>query len=260
MELLNSLSLTLASLLSMAVSPAPVEAEQVPTCLELYNGGPTCKTSEVISIDKTVQNPTNAQFVDQIEPNDTQIQPGNSIIFRVVITNTSERNLEDISFTDTISNTLTFQESQQGTFNASNNVLSYTIDSLEAGEEETFDIMLQIKPQEELPSLTGPLCIPNIAEVSVGDEEASDNVQLCLTSTQSKNGTENGNGATFPIGSPTPTTQPANGTTKGGQVVHDAPTSDKSPDTGPELLALAGLLPAGLAGFYLRRKTSISNH
>lgn len=45
--------------------------------------------------------------------------------------------------------------------------------------------------------------------------------------------------------------------TKGGNTfVEPAPTVKTQPNTGPELLGLIGLIPAGIIGWKLRRKTS----
>lgn len=63
----------------------------------------------------------------------------------------------------------------------------------------------------------------------------------------------------------TPTTKPeqpatpsANSeqTTKGGLPVYDPQPASTTPDTGPEILGLAALIPAAGLGYYLRRKTS----
>jgi hypothetical protein len=53
-----------------------------------------------------------------------------------------------------------------------------------------------------------------------------------------------------PAGSSNPTM------TKGGLQVHTPSQTNKTPDTGPETLALIGLLPAAGIGMWLRRKTN----
>lgn len=259
MELLNTLSLSLASLLSMALTPQQAHAQQVPACLNLYNGGISCSQSDLFDVEKTVQNPKDGTFVQILEPNQTRIQPGNTMIFRIVITNTSEKTLENIQITDQFSDTLRFTTSQKGTFNESDNRLTYTIDSLPKGESETFDLQATIKPESELPSVTGPLCAINVVSATQAKESESANVQFCIEKqTGAVPGTKGS--SSFPTsgdatGTEDQVTQDTN-TTKGGQTVYTPPTSGKTPDTGPELLAVIGLLPALGAGFYLRRKSS----
>lgn len=45
------------------------------------------------------------------------------------------------------------------------------------------------------------------------------------------------------------------GTTKGGLPVHEPTNATTTPETGPEMLGLATLIPAAGLGYYLRRKT-----
>ncbi|HSA83432.1 MAG TPA: hypothetical protein VLF20_00915 [Patescibacteria group bacterium] len=59
---------------------------------------------------------------------------------------------------------------------------------------------------------------------------------------------------------PTPTPQPivpsnTTNATKGGLPVEQPAQATTTPGTGPELLSLAALIPAGAMGIYLRRKT-----
>lgn len=44
--------------------------------------------------------------------------------------------------------------------------------------------------------------------------------------------------------------------TKGGFTVQSAPSVNKQPNTGPEMLGLLGLIPAAATGWYLRKKTT----
>lgn len=70
-------------------------------------------------------------------------------------------------------------------------------------------------------------------------------------------------GATKPTATPTrsassgqaPTNESDKTTTKGGLPVYDPTNATTTPDTGPEMLGLATLIPAAAAGFYLRKKT-----
>lgn len=267
--ILSIISIGMAS--TTAYAQPTVAAQQAPNCFELFNGGNSCETSEVLTIDKSIQNPQNGQFVDLLEPDQTTIRPENTVIFRISVTNTGDNTLENIAITDQFSNALTFTTSQQGTHSAENNTLTYTIGSLPEGETVSFDVQTRIKPSGDLQAVAGgPVCLTNIATVQTGDERASDNVQFCIvtdasaptllpsgtTGSSTSTGQTNGASTTEQSKGGLATTQNGQTTTKGGQTVHPAPTSSESPDTGAELLALAGLLPAMGAGFYLRRKTS----
>lgn len=268
------LSLLLLSITSLGTLPGTanaqgtVHAQQAPNCFELFNGGSACETSEVISVDKSLQNPQNGQFIDLLEPDQSTILPENSVIFRINVTNTSDNTLENVVITDQLASALTYTTSQQGTYNNENNTLTYTIGSLPKGESVTFDIQTKIKPSGELQNSTGgPICLTNIATARTGDEAASDNVQFCIktegsqtllptnTTPETPNGQTNGASTSEQSKGGLTMTQPEQSTTKGGQTVHPAPNSSETPDTGPELLSLVGLLPAMGAGFYLRRKS-----
>lgn len=258
MEYLNNLTFFLASIISLALTPQPVNAQQLPNCFNIYNGGNSCTNSELFDIEKTVQNPQDGTFVQNLEPNQTRIRPGNTMIFRITVTNTTDKTLENLQVTDQFSDTLIFGSAQRGTYDETAKQLSYTIESLPEGESETFDLQAMIRPANELPNVTGPLCAINVTTVAQEDESESANVQFCIEKTDVVSGTNQQ--SSFPTEATSSgtsnTVTPDTNTTTGGQTIHKAPTSKTSPNTGPELLALIGLLPAGLGGYFLRRKTS----
>lgn len=65
-----------------------------------------------------------------------------------------------------------------------------------------------------------------------------------------------GQSACIPVRTPTPTPRPELGfptTTKGGLRIQQPSTQTTAPATGPEALALVGLLGTGAVGFFLRK-------
>lgn len=71
--------------------------------------------------------------------------------------------------------------------------------------------------------------------------EAMTTMQSTPTQTPSQNGTPLGN---------------VQNQTKGGYAVQTPPPMTQSPSTGPEMFSFLALLPAGVAGLYLRRKSA----
>lgn len=80
----------------------------------------------------------------------------------------------------------------------------------------------------------------------------ADGDPYCLEQVQAKEGST-------PPKTPTSYTTPLSqlgqsGTTKGGTIVQPAPNVQKQPNTGPEMLGLLSLIPAGLLGWKLRKQ------
>jgi hypothetical protein len=136
------------------------------------------------------------------------------------------------------------------------------IDKLNANDTRNILLTGRIGGADLFPSNRSLVCLANQVEAKTGSKEASDNVQFCVnTGNTVTQGTTTPSG-TFPSFQPRVTTapqqtQPQPNTTKGGVTVYPAPTTQTAPPTGPEMLGLISLLPAGLGGLYLRRKTTV---
>jgi uncharacterized repeat protein (TIGR01451 family) len=175
-------------------------------------------------------------FVDNLTINDKRFQPNQEVKFEFSVTNTGSEVLNELTFKDVLPGFVDFV-SGPGNFDESTNTLTLNITNLNPGETTKFVMITRVVASNLLPAGQGVVCTVNQASVVFGSEESKDNSQFCIEK-------EVTTGANIPT------------TTKGGLPVMDAPPIKETPDTGPGMLSLLGLIPAGLAGFYIRRRAS----
>lgn len=205
-------------------------------CQPIYGGGQTCLQNNTILINKMVQNPETKGFVDNLSTNDARFSPGQSVLFQLIVTNTGSATLEKTTVTDTFPQFISFV-SGDGIFDSKTNTFSFTVNTLLANESRTFTVSGRVASFSNLPQ--GITCVINLASATTNNNQVSrDNSQLCIQTTA------------------TVTQTPSQVTTKGGLFVQSSPTINTAPATGPEMLPLLALIPSGIGGLLLRRKTS----
>lgn len=222
---------TLLVLGAFVVSAANVFAGES-NCQVIYGGGETCTTSVKFTVNKLVQIPTkgNSDFVDNFTINDHKLSGGQTVNYKIVITNTGNSTLKSLKVVDTFPQFISFTAGN-GTYDSTKKTLTFVIDSLEAGKSVDYVVSAKASDEKDLPSDSGTTCVTN--NVTVTDStgsQGSDNAQVCIQ----KN-----------VLAAVPAPQ-----------VFEKVTTKQIPATGPELYSLIGLIPAGLGGIYLRRKSS----
>ena len=197
----------------------------IPSALAQTYENPGIKSS-VLSVNKTVQKPGNSSFVENLGMNDPKYAPGNSVQFQIVITNTGNATLTNIQVADHFPQYLK---------NAADNSASAsaTIPSLAPGQSEVITLTAKIAETASLPTDQRVFCLVNQAIATSGNQTSTDNAQLCV---------EN------------PTVEPGV-TTKGGLPVYEPQPVTITPSTGPEAFAFAALLPGGILGYFLRKRS-----
>jgi hypothetical protein len=103
---------------------------------------------------------------------------------------------------------------------------------------------MDVTAKTALPVNQGVTCITNNARVQSGNITNGDTASYCIQLIAGI--------PTNPSGVPVNGSQP---TTKGGTPVYEPQPVTTVPKTGPETLALIGLLPTGAFGYYLRKKS-----
>lgn len=198
-------------------------------CQPIYGGGQTCETTSKFFLDKKVLNPsgTVATYVDNLSTNDPKYSPNQTVKFQLTVKNTGNTSLNELTLTDIMPDFVTFV-SGPGTFNAASRTLTFKILNLNANETRVFTVEAKVVDSPSLPSGQGAVCVVNQASLIFGSDESKDNSQFCIQ---------------IPTG-------------KGGFPVLGTPAVTQTPATGPEMLPLIGLIPAGLSGLFLRRKAS----
>lgn len=176
-----------------------------------------------IVVDKTVQNPKSLKYVNDLEANDERFNPGQKIKFQIKITNTGNITLKNIEVKDTLPPYLELVKGF-GKYDKNTREMTLTIDKLDSNETKTLNLEAKVLDAKKLPGDQSITCTLNhVSARSEGDMD-EDNSRFCI---QTK---------VFKVMAP--------------------PAIKQTPSTGPEMIALFGLIPAGLTGIFLRRKTN----
>lgn len=197
------------------------------SCQPIYGGGQNCIKVGKISINKTVQNPQNGQLVDNLNVNDPKYSPNQTVNFQISVTNTGSTTVPQIVVKDIFPNFVIFS-SGPGNFDNNSKTLTFLAYNLNPNETRNFTLQGKIVDTNQLPSDT-ITCVVNKSTLTATDSsQVQDNSKFCIQKPQT--------------------------TTKGGFPILPPPTITTTPATGPEMLPLIGLIPAGLSGWFLRRK------
>ena len=222
------LSTVLTILLFANVAQASV------TCTPIYGGGETCISKGEIDIEKKVNHPDASKggtenFVDNLSITDSKFHAGDQITFKLTVTNTGDDTLNTVEVKDILPSYVTFV-SGPGNFDPNTKTLTYTLKDLKAKESRTNDLVVKVVQEADLPVQNGDVCAVNQSFVQANGMSDQDNVTFCIEKKKM--------------------------VTKGGLPVKPAPVVTQAPPTGPEMAALFALIPAGLSGLILRRKTN----
>ena len=194
-------------------------------CQSIYGGGIVCIKTQDITVDSKILNPGTNKMVDSLSVNDAKYKSGFIVIFQVAITNNRKTVIEKTNLQDIFPQFVSFS-SGPGSFDTGTRTLAFDVDNLMPSETRTINILGRIVDENQLSFSENVICLANQVIAIVPDPAAGqDNSQLCI---EKKIGG-------FPIFPPVPVTS--------------------TPSTGPQSLALFSLIPMGIAGFFLRRKS-----
>lgn len=203
-------------------------------CQPVYGGGQSCVTTGNILVTKTVQNPQTNQFVQNLGTNDPRFSGNQTVTFQVTVTNTGGQTISQTAVKDTFPGFVNFQlGGTTGLFDNNTKTLTFTVDLLGPNETRNFTVLGKVVDPKDLPN--GITCVVNQVTATTNTGQMSQaNTQFCIERAVATTTTKGG----LPIVSPSPVSA--------------------TPATGPELLPLMALLPGGVFGFLLRKKTSKS--
>lgn len=222
--ILSFLTVALFAAYALSANAANYGGYGIP-CEPIYGGGQTCVSKGNLVINKTVKNPSNGDFVDNLsQTNDPKFGPNQTVTFQLTVVNTGGQNFSEVTVTDILPSYLTFV-SGPGVFDSNTKKLTFKVSDLGAGESRSYTI--NTKVASDVPNDPAVNCVVNNAKAVTGSGEASDISQVCLQNTG-----------------------------KGGFQVLGTPAIKETPATGPEMLSLLGLIPAAISGLFLRRKAS----
>ncbi len=224
-------SLTTALLTGAFLAIAGVSYASGSNCQIIYGGGEVCNNNIQFSINKMVGIPNTSNFADNLSVNDAKYSAGQTIPFKIIVTNTGNTKIGHIKATDTLPQYLTWV-SGDGNWDSNARTITFDINNLDAGRAQQFMINAKVVDNNQLPQDQGTVCVVNqVNATEDSGSTASDSSQVCITR----------------------------------QVVTNAPTPEvfttvppkKIPNTGPEMLPLLGLIPAGLTGLVMRKKSKL---
>lgn len=225
---------------NLAIAADPITSTG---CQNIYGGGDSCVQSKDFSLNKTVKNPLSNEYIDNLSSGAAQYAPGQQVPFKIVIKNTSKKDLTNIMVKDTFPKYIDFQLGS-GKYDPKTRTFSFSINKLAPNESRVYFISGMVVAKDKLPSDKDLTCVINQVSGTASKSVSRDNSQFCL----SKNPKTTGSAKTTPAVTNPPTT-------KGGLPVYPPTQTKQTPPTGPETLALFGLIPASALGFWLRKKT-----
>lgn len=197
-------------------------------CQVIYGGGEVCNNDIKFSINKLVGVPSKADFVDNLNVNDAKYSADQTVPFKIIITNTGTSKIGHMKVTDTLPSYLSYV-SGGGTYDQNAKTITFDLNNLDAGRAQQYVINVKVVADNQLPQDQASVCVVNqVNAIEDSGVKASDSSQVCITRQA----------------------VPQKGTP---EVFKTVPVKD-IPKTGPELLPLLGLIPAGLAGLALRKK------
>jgi uncharacterized repeat protein (TIGR01451 family) len=193
-------------------------------CQPIYGGGQTCVTVGQISIRKLVSHPQTGTFVENLTINDPKFAPNQNVTFQIIITNSTGSTINRAVVKDVLPQFVNFV-SGPGSFDQNTKTLTFEAVNLLPNESRSFTFQARVVAENQLPQ--DITCVVNQATFTADSMQAQDNAQLCI--------------------------QKSVAVTKGGLPVAPPSKVTVTPPTGPEMLPLIGLLPAGIGGWFLRR-------
>jgi len=195
------------------------------SCQPIYGGGQNCVTVGGIIVNKTVQNPQTGQFVDNLGSNDPKYGASQVVNFQIQVTNTGSQTIPQTVVKDILPSYVGFV-SGQGSFDDNSKTLTWNIDNLTPNESRTFPIQGRIVDAKQLSTSSAINCVVNqVTATSSNSGSSMDNAQFCIQNVIVQ----------YPVLLP--------------------PKTTTTPSTGPEMIPLIGLIPTGIAGWIMRKKS-----
>lgn len=220
------------------------------SCNPIYGGGPTCITIGGLVLDATVMNPQTNKMVNDLKVNDPKYSPGSIVTFQIKLINTTNSTIGSIDVQHGFPPYVNYSGGE-GNFDATSRILSFTVKSLEPSKPKTYNVFGRIAESDQIPGGNGTTCVTSQAVAVVVDPaSAKDTLSFCIENKLQLTPTPT---ITPPLPTPLPVNKPA--VKSGFPIITPPATISKTPSTGPEALALFSLIPTGILGWILRKKS-----
>ncbi|MEX1052403.1 MAG: hypothetical protein WEC80_00980 [Patescibacteria group bacterium] len=165
------------ALVLFAGSFSPVFAQYGPY------GGPD--VSKSILLDKKVGKPfqskggSSIDYLDNLSSSDFRFDPGQEVLFKITVKNTSDAKLYGITVSEFVPSYLT-KVLGPGSYSSENRTITINAGDFAKGEEKTYSFTFKIAGQEALPSDKGVICLVNKAQASGDSVFDEDTSQFCI--------------------------------------------------------------------------------
>lgn len=154
----------------------------IATPAEAYIYGEEEPTSQLI-VDKQVITTEISDWQDDLPASQIVLGDGDLIKFRITIKNSGDKDLKKIQVTDTLPQYLNIIFNP-GEFNQENDQITWQINELKAGDQETFEIRAHINSENEN-IIDGTLCLINKVEAKAeSGENDQDTASFCIVAPQ----------------------------------------------------------------------------
>lgn len=141
--------------------------------------------SKTILIDKMVgksgvtKGGTTSDFTDNFSPSDPRFSPGQEILFRLTVKNTSSVTLTNVEVKDFVPDFLEVLEAPRN-FDKATRTLTFNAGDFGVDEEKEYFLKMRFVSQDQLPSDKGLICLLNKAQASASEVFDEDTSQFCV--------------------------------------------------------------------------------
>lgn len=155
----------------------------------VYGGGVMDVRQSSVLIDKFVQNPTSALFVDHLGLDDPRYRPGQIITFQITVNNPGDATVEKMVITDTMprinNQPIIDFMTGPGAYNAVTGIMTFEVTNLEAGKSLQFEVKGKISHASLFSDDQNVICPDpgNVVTAQIGNRTEKDTSKFCIEKT-----------------------------------------------------------------------------
>lgn len=140
--------------------------------------GQPCNSYSIF-MDKMVQKPGTNDYVDNLSVSDPRYKPGQTVMFKVTVKNTSNATIGELTAKDYVPSYLTPIEGP-GTYDSATRTITWNGGYFGVDEQKTWYFKMGVDSQANLPANQGLFCLVNKAQAWSNDKTDDDSSQFCI--------------------------------------------------------------------------------
>ncbi len=249
--------IAIAALLLINLTTKPVFAAG--SCQNIYNGGTVCnQTNGSLTIEKTVLNPINKQYTNNLRQDQYVFLQGQTLSFHLKLSNTSKSGVSNITITDPLPVNLDFTGGD-GTFDSSKHILTIKLNQLAPNSSQTYNYQTTVN-NSAIPGSQVDACLLNTVSVSTTSFffftslQSQSSASFCISSQQAQSNSTGGSNNNLPTSTNNANPTPTPVVLGHKPTVYTAPKTKQTPPTGPEAASLVVLPLFAFIGRKLQQK------